>query len=150
MTPTTILLIIIACIAVFAFLVFRIIEALHRISSRIESSNSHLDELRTEVSQLAEIVGNSLTDLRKKQEATSTVIEGLIEEVQDEDFYSDSDTIYEKAKEIVIKEGKASASLLQRRLSIGYARAARLIDKLENEGIIGPQIGAAPRRTVLK
>lgn len=145
MSPTTILLIIIACIAVFAFLVFRIIEALHRISSRIESSNSHLDELRTEVSQLAEIVGNSLTDLRKKQEATSSVIDDLVEEVQDEDFYSDSDTIYEKAKEIVIKEGKASASLIQRRLSIGYARAARIIDRLESDGVVGPADGSRPR-----
>ncbi len=57
----------------------------------------------------------------------------------------DEDELYEAAKEEVIKAGKASASLLQRRLRVGYARAARLLDLLENEGIIGPGDGAKPR-----
>lgn len=55
------------------------------------------------------------------------------------------DELYEEAKEIVIRAGKASASLLQRRLRIGYARAARLIDLLEDNGIVGPPDGAKPR-----
>ena len=45
----------------------------------------------------------------------------------------------------MISENKASASLLQRRLAIGYARAARLLDMLESEGIVGPSKGAKPR-----
>lgn len=56
------------------------------------------------------------------------------------------DELYEKAKDIVIEAKKASASLLQRRLKIGYARAARLLDLLEERGIIGPPEGAKPRR----
>ncbi len=44
-----------------------------------------------------------------------------------------------------MKAGKASASLLQRRLRVGYARAARLLDILEERGIIGPGDGAKPR-----
>jgi S-DNA-T family DNA segregation ATPase FtsK/SpoIIIE len=55
------------------------------------------------------------------------------------------DELFESAKEIVIQSKKASASLLQRRLKVGYARAARLIDALEAEGIIGPGDGAKPR-----
>jgi DNA segregation ATPase FtsK/SpoIIIE, S-DNA-T family len=55
------------------------------------------------------------------------------------------DDLYEEAKRVVIEAGKASSSLLQRRLRVGYARAARLIDMLEEQGIIGPGEGAKPR-----
>lgn len=55
------------------------------------------------------------------------------------------DSLFEEAKQIVIESGKASASLLQRRLKIGYARAARLLDELEEAGIVGPGSGAKPR-----
>jgi intein/homing endonuclease len=56
-----------------------------------------------------------------------------------------SDELYEQAVEVVTSAGKASASLLQRRLRIGYARAARLLDLLEQKGIIGPAEGSKPR-----
>lgn len=55
------------------------------------------------------------------------------------------DDMYEAAKEEVMRAGKASASLLQRRLRVGYARAARLLDILEDKGVIGPGEGAKPR-----
>lgn len=55
------------------------------------------------------------------------------------------DELYEEAKKVIIQARKASASLLQRRLRVGYARAARLIDMLEENGIIGPGDGAKPR-----
>ena len=55
------------------------------------------------------------------------------------------DDLFEAAVEEVKNAGKASASLLQRRLRIGYARAARLLDILESKGIIGPGDGAKPR-----
>ena len=57
----------------------------------------------------------------------------------------DSDPLLPEAKEEIIRAGKASASLLQRRLKVGYARAARLLDLLEQEGFIGPGDGAKPR-----
>ncbi|MDO8601344.1 MAG: DNA translocase FtsK, partial [bacterium] len=59
-------------------------------------------------------------------------------------FYGD-DPLYEEAKRQVMEARKASASLLQRRLRIGYARAARLLDMLEDKGIVGPSDGAKPR-----
>ncbi len=55
------------------------------------------------------------------------------------------DELFEQAQETVIAAGRASASLLQRRLRVGYARAARLLDLLEDQGIIGPADGAKPR-----
>ena len=60
------------------------------------------------------------------------------------------DELYEDAKEVVIAAKKGSASLLQRRLRVGYARAARLIDLLEEQGIIGPGEGAKPREVYVK
>ncbi|MBI4779356.1 DNA translocase FtsK 4TM domain-containing protein [Candidatus Falkowbacteria bacterium] len=57
----------------------------------------------------------------------------------------DSDELLEEAKELIINSGKASASYLQRRLSIGYARAARLLDLLEEAGVISAGNGSKPR-----
>lgn len=62
---------------------------------------------------------------------------------------SGEDDLYDEAREQVVRAGKASASLLQRRLRIGYARAARLLDILEEEGVIGPADGARPREILL-
>ncbi|MFA5872261.1 MAG: DNA translocase FtsK 4TM domain-containing protein [Parcubacteria group bacterium] len=61
----------------------------------------------------------------------------------------DGDDFYEEAKDTVIKAGKASASLLQRRLRVGYARAARLLDLLEADGTIGPADGSKPREILV-
>lgn len=55
------------------------------------------------------------------------------------------DDLFEDAADTVIRSGKASASLLQRRLRVGYARAARLLDLLEERGVVGPADGARPR-----
>ncbi len=57
----------------------------------------------------------------------------------------EDDELFGEAKQIVIEAGKASTSFLQRRLRIGYSRAARLIDILEDRGVIGPADGAKPR-----
>ncbi len=55
------------------------------------------------------------------------------------------DEKYEEARELVIAAGKASISMLQRRLGLGYARAGKLIDMLEDRGVVGPGDGAKPR-----
>ncbi len=57
----------------------------------------------------------------------------------------DADELIPEAKEEILRAGKASASLLQRRLKVGYARAARILDLLEEDGFIGPSDGAKPR-----
>lgn len=58
---------------------------------------------------------------------------------------SDSDPLFEKALEIVLQQGKASVSYIQRRLKIGFNRAARLVEMMEERGIVGPAQGSRPR-----
>lgn len=58
---------------------------------------------------------------------------------------SGDDDLLEEARQEVTRAGKASASLLQRRLRVGYSRAARLLDLLEEQGVVGPADGAKPR-----
>lgn len=62
----------------------------------------------------------------------------------------DSDEEYEQCREFVIQTQKASTSLLQRRFKIGYNKAARIIDQLEADGIIGPQNGSKPREVYVR
>jgi len=145
MTPTTTVFVIAAIVGIFAYLLLKLVDTLVRISKRIESSNVHLDELRTEIAGLAQILSTTLIDSQKKQND----IEGRVEDLESEAFpqydLDESDDILDQARKIVSVEGKASASLLQRRLSIGYARAARLLDQLEQEGHVGPADGSKPR-----
>jgi hypothetical protein len=60
-------------------------------------------------------------------------------------YSEDGDPLYDKALEIVTQQGKASASYIQRRLKIGYNRAARLVEEMEQRGVVGPAQGSKPR-----
>jgi S-DNA-T family DNA segregation ATPase FtsK/SpoIIIE len=60
-------------------------------------------------------------------------------------FDEGEDPLYEKALEIVVQQHKASASYIQRRLKIGYNRAARLVELMEHNGVVGPAQGSKPR-----
>ena len=64
------------------------------------------------------------------------------------DVYNDS--LYNDIVELVISTQKVSASLLQRKFKLGYNRAARIIDLLEERGIIGPSNGSKPREVLVK
>ncbi len=61
----------------------------------------------------------------------------------------DRDDMFEEAKKLVIEEKKASTSYIQRRLKIGYSRAARILDELEEAGVVGPGNGAKPREILM-
>lgn len=61
----------------------------------------------------------------------------------------DQDPLFNEAKTAIVQAGKASASFLQRKLKVGYARAARLLDELEAAGVIGPGDGAKPREILV-
>ncbi|MCL2276458.1 MAG: DNA translocase FtsK [Treponema sp.] len=63
-------------------------------------------------------------------------------------FSDGDDPLYEKALEIIMQQGKASASFIQRRLKIGFNRAARLIEEMERRGVVGPSLGAKPREVL--
>ncbi|MEQ1500100.1 MAG: DNA translocase FtsK 4TM domain-containing protein [Parcubacteria group bacterium] len=72
----------------------------------------------------------------------------IFEATLEDERIENEDDLYEDAKQTVMEAGKASTSYLQRKLGIGYARAARLIDMLEERGIIGPGSGAKPREVL--
>jgi S-DNA-T family DNA segregation ATPase FtsK/SpoIIIE len=60
----------------------------------------------------------------------------------------DQDPMYEEAMRVVLEMGKASTSTLQRRLRLGYGRAARILDMMYRDGIIGPPDGSKPREVL--
>ena len=97
------------------------------------------------------IKSQSLEKKETEKELEQGLKEALTKEEEEKNlvYFEGEDPLYEKAKEIVIQQRKASASLLQRKLRIGYARAARLIDLLEERGVVGPQEGAKPREVYL-
>lgn len=57
----------------------------------------------------------------------------------------EKDDVFDEALRIVMETGQASASILQRRLSLGFSRAGRIIDQMERAGIVGPNVGSKPR-----
>ncbi|MDP3991070.1 MAG: DNA translocase FtsK, partial [Candidatus Nealsonbacteria bacterium] len=89
----------------------------------------------------------------KQEEAPKELVQELektLNESKEFDFLAgEEDPLYEEAKKQVLEAKKASASLLQRRLRVGYARAARLIDILEEKGVVGPGDGAKPREILM-
>jgi S-DNA-T family DNA segregation ATPase FtsK/SpoIIIE len=79
-----------------------------------------------------------------------TLFEDLIIDPQDETNLEDKDEFYAQAKDLVLSTGQASISYIQRRMKIGYNRAARIMDMLEEEGIVGPPGEAGKPREVLR
>jgi len=107
---------------------------------------------------LTRIQGAYLSESEAERVAEKVREYGEPEYIDDEIFFDDDDEdiagydtdygvdpLMEKALEIVATAGKASASYLQRRLKIGYNRAARLVEEMERRGIVGPQNGSKPR-----
>lgn len=97
--------------------------------------DSYKDELPDEI----DITGNS---------GEKGGNDALWSSMSDDASLEDDDELYEEAREIVVQAGKASTSYLQRKLRVGYARAARLIDMLEERGVIGAGSGAKPREVI--
>jgi len=69
-------------------------------------------------------------------------------DVGSDDDMNEEDDMYNDAKEAVISAGKASTSYIQRKLGVGYSRAAKLMDMLEEKGVIGPANGSKPREVM--
>jgi S-DNA-T family DNA segregation ATPase FtsK/SpoIIIE len=68
-----------------------------------------------------------------------------VSSVSDDDACDEDESLIEQCIEVIRSEQKASVSLMQRRLRLGYTRAARIMDELERRGIVGPGKGAEPR-----
>jgi S-DNA-T family DNA segregation ATPase FtsK/SpoIIIE len=113
-------------------------KEVRRVVNYIKTQNSKLTTQKIE----SGILENALAEGLEK------TLTGPAEELGE--FYSEEDPLYEEAKKVVTEARKASASLLQRKLRMGYARAARLIDTLEERGVVGPSQGAKPREVYIK
>jgi S-DNA-T family DNA segregation ATPase FtsK/SpoIIIE len=80
-------------------------------------------------------------------ESIVKVLKSPVGQIERED--GEKDPLFEKAVELILLTGQASASYLQRKMKLGYARAARIIDQMEQEGIVGPSEGSKPREILV-
>ncbi|HEY6347417.1 MAG TPA: DNA translocase FtsK 4TM domain-containing protein [Bryobacteraceae bacterium] len=105
--------------------------------------------VRVHGSYVSEAETNSVVEFWKKQAAPeydqSFLIAPLADEEEAEAFDGPEDPVYQEAVRVVCEIGKASTSTLQRRLRLGYGRAARILDMMQRDGIIGPPDGSRPR-----
>jgi S-DNA-T family DNA segregation ATPase FtsK/SpoIIIE len=115
---------------------------------RLQSAYITEGEVKKVVQYLAEAYKDEIMDEINIASGSISNDKSIFESNLDED--GDEDEMYEEARQCVIEAGKASTSYLQRKLKLGYARAARLMDKLEERGVIGPGEGAKPREVLEK
>jgi len=110
------------------------------------------ESMRIQGSFVSESEVHKVTDYLKKQ-ASPNYIPDILESIQAEStgkFVEDEDELYEDAVITVVSAQSASTSMLQRRFKIGYNRAARIMDMLESNGVVGPQDGGRPRKVLIK
>ena len=101
-----------------------------------QKETAYDDEVNNAIEQLAQASANG-----KKGATVSSDLSG--------DAPSGDDEILKKAIEVVVEAQSASTTLLQKRLKLGYARASRIIDELEEKGVIGPYEGSKPRKVLI-
>jgi S-DNA-T family DNA segregation ATPase FtsK/SpoIIIE len=87
---------------------------------------------------------------QKKPVYQEDIFESIVEEKQTKDQDEEYDEKYDEAVQIVAKDRQASISYIQRRLRIGYNRAARIIEMMEKDGVVGPSDGIKPREVYVK
>ncbi len=100
---------------------------------------------------------NDIVNYIKERSGVAEYLEGVTERqkvggvagVGLDGTYGDEDELLDEARQIIITAGRASTSLLQRRLSIGYGRAAKILDLLEEQGFVGPSNGSKPREVLV-
>ena len=109
----------------------------------VEPSSSR--PVRAQCSLISDREIEGITGFIKAQRAAD-YIKDLLEEQSKPSFKKfEKDEVYEEAVKTVLESRQASVSMLQRRLGLGYTRAARLVDMMEDEGIVGPYQGSKPR-----
>lgn len=117
-------------------------------AKKIEEITEAVADLTEKVKALSEKQNAQFTDLMMEIRKIS---DKQAEESNERETSNRTDEeLFNEAKELVIKQRRASSSLIQRRLSIGYAKAAEIMDRLETEGIIGPGDGAKPRAVLVE
>ncbi|MFZ3011689.1 MAG: DNA translocase FtsK 4TM domain-containing protein [Minisyncoccia bacterium] len=117
---------------------------------RLQSAFISEVEVKKVVKYLADAYADEVTEEITLTAGSISADKSIFESSLEEDDMDDDDEMYEEARACVMEAGKASTSYLQRKLKLGYARAARLMDKLEERGVIGPGDGAKPREVLEK
>jgi S-DNA-T family DNA segregation ATPase FtsK/SpoIIIE len=118
---------------------------------RLQSAFISESEVKKVVKYLADAYKDEVTEEIALSAGSISADKSIFEStLESDDDMEDDDEMYEEARACVIEAGKASTSYLQRKLKLGYARAARLMDKLEERGVIGPGDGAKPREVLEK
>jgi S-DNA-T family DNA segregation ATPase FtsK/SpoIIIE len=87
---------------------------------------------------------------QQKPDYNAAVVEGAAEVQNDGEAPADFDERYDEAVALVTRTGQASISMVQRHLRIGYNRAARIIETMEKEGVVGPSDGVKPREVLAR
>ena len=114
----------------------------HRLQSAFITENEVKKVVDYLKKEYADEIPETGLDLDGNSQANS---DDIFADTGSDDGDEDEDELYPEAKQIIVSAGKASTSYLQRKLRIGYARAARLIDILEEKGVVGPAEGSRPR-----
>jgi S-DNA-T family DNA segregation ATPase FtsK/SpoIIIE len=115
--------------------------------TRIQSAFISESEVKKVVKYLADSYVDELTDTLNLTENSVKSPDAMFSATLDKEAGEDDD-MYDEARRIVTEAGKASTSYIQRKLRVGYSRAARLMDLLEERGIIGPADGSKPRSVI--
>lgn len=104
-----------------------------------------------EIQRVVDFVKKHTEQVPGQEESLNLELEKSLDQNLSSDIFleGEEDPLYEEAKRLVIKTRRASASFLQRRLRLGYARAARLMDMLEERGVVSPGEGAKPRQVLI-
>ncbi len=117
---------------------------------RLQSAFISEIEVKKVVKYLADAYKDEISEEIALSAGSISVDKSIFESTLESDGGEDDDELYEEARMCVVEAGRASTSYLQRKLKLGYARAARLMDKLEERGVIGPGDGAKPREVLEK
>ncbi len=118
---------------------------------RLQNSYISEKEVKSVVKYLADAYKDEVSEEIALTAGSISADKSIFEaSLSDDEAGEDDDEMYEEARACVVEAGKASTSYLQRRLKLGYARAARLMDTLEERGVIGPGDGAKPREVLEK
>lgn len=113
----------------------------------LEALQIQIQELSDQIRALSERHNAHYTDIMLEVKEAKDQIANTLKGLPDD---RTEDELYEEAYDAVVELGKASTSYLQRALGIGYARAARLMDILEEKGVVGPSDGAKPRNVLIE
>lgn len=115
----------------------------------LEEETDGLDEIASSLQELIELMREKVGEIEGNAIQAPYRTQTAIMTAQTKRLLNERDPLFDEAAEIVVSTGLASTSLLQRRYSIGYNRAGKIMDELEAAGIVGPSQGGNPRAVLV-